>query len=83
MSQADLPYVARCQECGRIVAMASAEMPRRDLAKSLAAWARDGLSIERSSKEDAIAETWGHDGCKWDRRTPKEKAAMTPLYQEQ
>lgn len=57
-----LNYVARCPECGNVVGASTSDC--FDLAKILAGWIKDKLSVERLTPEATRNATWCHaDGC--------------------
>ena len=57
-----MAYVARCPGCNEIVGVTS-DRPeyKRDVAKTVACWIREGCHIERMTA-DAVRQAWG-DGC--------------------
>ena len=61
----ELDYIARCPKCRRMLGLHSSrsKYPGR-LASLVSEWIIGGLSVERMSTINAIAEPWGHaDDC--------------------
>ncbi len=61
----DYSYVATCPVCHRIVALTiDCERDMKDVAKDVAGFLRDGLTVDRIETEVARRQTWGHTkGC--------------------
>ncbi len=54
----DMNYIAKCKGCGRVVGVISGECSKKEQAKEVGAWIRDGLSIDQLSTEKVREADW-------------------------
>ena len=61
-------YIARCPECGRILAAISGSFEKKAQANEVGKWIHFGLSVERATTTEVREAPWGHSTeCKFER----------------
>lgn len=82
----DFAYIGRLQPCGCVVAAMVDAAPddsdryKRDVAKEVATWIREGLTVERVTNDYVRQHLFTYcDACK-ERRAKKKKPAQASLF---